>query len=84
VSPDAFRRLALLAASSAYALGLALVLKYLGWQVFVFALVCGGGVAIAVTLEEAPRRAEPPIPPLEEGLSIREIDRRARAASGDS
>lgn len=76
MSPDAFRRLALFTACSAYALVLALVLRYLGWEVAVFVVVFGALVAIAVTLEYVDTRQPTPEPEEPEGLSRREIARR--------
>ena len=46
-----FARLALLAGTSLYALGLALIGRYLGWGVAVGVAVLGAALALVVTLE---------------------------------
>jgi len=77
MSPDAFRRLGLLALSSAYALGLVLVFRYLGAVPAVVVVLVGAFVALAVTLEPAP--APQDASDEREGLSRRAIDRLLRA-----
>jgi hypothetical protein len=51
---DAFRRLALVAACSAYVLGLVLAARWLGWPAALVVLAGGVLVAFAVTVEAGP------------------------------
>jgi hypothetical protein len=76
VSPDAFRRLALLTAGTLYAFGLVLAWRFViglgaAFAVFIF----GAAIAILVTLEQRPDEPEDEKPE-REGMSRREIARR--------
>ncbi|HLE99652.1 MAG TPA: hypothetical protein VI540_07110 [Gaiellaceae bacterium] len=77
MSPDAFRRLALLAASSAYAAGIGALVFLVSWQIGLFALVFGGLVTIAVTIEQQDGSAPEPEKPDPDGLSRRDVARLA-------
>lgn len=79
---DAFsaatRRLALIAASTAFALAVAAVWAYLGWELAVAAVVGGIVVAVALTVEEQrPTVSEPDQAP----LTRRQIEARREAAA---
>lgn len=86
MTADVFRRLALVAGCSAWAVAIALVWIHVHWVAALAALVAGPAGAFALTLESAadpkPTSAvaveEPP-----RGLGHREIARRARDARGD-
>lgn len=58
MTADAFRRLALVAACSAYVVCLCVVWRLLGWPAAVAALAGGVLLALAVTVEVAPKAAE--------------------------
>lgn len=77
MGPDAFRRLELLAASSLYVFGLALVARYLGVVVAGAILVLGALVTIVLTIEDSGPKGSPEGPGAE-GLSRRAIARLAR------
>lgn len=83
MTADVFRRLALVAGCSAWAVAIALVWIHLGWVAGVAALVAGPVGAFALSLEpsgDAEQMAAPEERP--EGLGHREIARKARAARG--
>jgi hypothetical protein len=80
VTPDSFRRLLLIVVCTAYLIGLGSVWMWLAWQLAMFAGV--GGVLLAVVLTVEPSqtdgaRAGGNVASLDEGLSRRDIGRRA-------
>ena len=84
MSPEVFRRLALIVACSAWVVALALVWTWLGWPIAVAAFFGGPAIALVLSMELAPET--PVSPSLEagrQGLGHREIGRRARAARED-
>jgi len=79
VSPEAFRRFALVAAGSGLVAALSALSVFVAWWAGPVSLVVGVGLAFVVTLEQTP----PPVvaqPREPEGLSSREIARRAERA----
>jgi hypothetical protein len=87
VTGDVFRRLALIACCSGWAVGVSCVWVYLGWPAGLFALVAGPGGAFVLSLESAPAvlASTASVDVVEEpaGLSRREIEKRARQARED-
>jgi hypothetical protein len=76
VSPDAERRLILIACACALVAALCAVSVFVAWWAGPVALVVGIGLAVAVTLEQRPPEPRVEVPE-REGLSSREIARRA-------
>ncbi len=80
VSPDVFRRFALIVACSAYVVVLALVWIHVDWLAAVAAAVLGPVGAVLLSLEPAPPDMDdsPSLRAGRQGLSIRDIQARAR------
>lgn len=77
MSPDAERRLILVAAAAALVAALCALSVYVAWWVGPVALAVGLALALLVTLEQQPATNVVEKPEAE-GLSSREIDRRSR------
>jgi len=84
VTRDVFRRLALVAGCSAWAVAVALVWRYVGWPAAVSAIVVGplGALLLSLELSQPPQDKSPSLDAARQGLSSREISRRAQAAGG--
>ena len=76
MSPDAERRLLLIACACALVAGLCALSVYVAWWAGPVSLLVGAALAVAVTLEQRPAPVVA-IAPEPEGLSSREIARRA-------
>lgn len=84
MSPDAFRRLALLAGSMALLVAIGCVWVFISWAVALGALLGAPLLAAVLTIEDKgpqPAPPEAPNPDDQEGLSHREIDRQTRRAA---
>ncbi len=79
MTPDAWPRLGLVAACTAYVIGLVVVWQQLGWPAAVAGAIGGGALAVALSAERGPAPpTAPPISAIHTNDLDAELKRRAR------